>query len=439
SAGTPGPQVRLHTPIGPGRAVQRFAFSPDGTKIAFVAAFSIPGVNEVYVVDVSNPAAPSAPVRVSAPPTINSSQVLELLWSPTSDRLAYRGSFDDVFRTDLYVSTLVGPHVRLTTAGGSNTTVYEAAWTATGTGLVYRLNDRVLSEADLYWHPIGGSPQRLSALRPGGSVFAFDLAPDGLSVTFEATQRTTSKELFWRALTGISPAVLVNPPFSVGRDIVGTEWSPVGSRFVYVADQDFPNLDEPYLVEVTSAGPGAPRRLLSSPATSQDVVVGSRSLAWSPDGRWLGFLRTDLALPNQILVIDASSPALPVASLALDQNNPALDAVSLLFAPDGGRVAVLGALMTAGVTELFVSDLRGAVPGPTLRVNPALVTGGDVTASVLGVFRADGQGLYYVADQVTDDVPEAWSVPLSPTPGAARRMHAVLSPGRSVERIYVQR
>jgi Tol biopolymer transport system component len=441
SSGGPAAPVRVHPAGDLGRSVSRFAFSPDGRWVAFASTIFGAGRSVVTVVDLQDPAAPGAPVQLNAS-AIAGATVAELSWSPTSDLLAIRGSFDAPGRTDLYVASPAssGSATRLTTGGAATANVVEVAWSPTGQGLAYRVDDQVDEQYELYWRPNGGAAQRLNTPRAGGDVLAFDFAPDGGSLTYEATQRTPFRELFWRSLTSSAPAQLVHPPLAAGREVADTLWSPTSGRLLYVADQSFFNRNELFVVAVGSAGPGVPVQVNLPLAASQEVRFGPTNLAWSPDGRWAAYLVNDNGpSPVEAYLADLGGATPVVTAVGPPRSDPSLDARALLFSPDGGRLAVAGDLLTPGTTELFVSELALPGLGPT-RISAPLVMDGDVS-SVDGAvaFRGDGTGLLYLADQATDLVQEAWSVSLLGGVGTSRRMHAVLSGNRRVERILVQR
>ena len=102
---------------------------------------------------------------------------------------------------------------------------------------------------------------------------------------------------------------------------------------------------------------------------------------------------------------------------------PDLPAGAVLRVPTGNRQGETSALTASSPT----------------RLNPNLVRNGDVLfASGVG-WKEDGSALFYVADQATDNVQEAWMVSLAgATPGPSTRMHPMLNPGRRINRLMTQ-
>ena len=66
SSGAPVGPTPVNGPLVAGGDVLDLRWSPDSTRLAYLADQDTDGVNELYVVDVSGPT-PSAPQRVSPP------------------------------------------------------------------------------------------------------------------------------------------------------------------------------------------------------------------------------------------------------------------------------------------------------------------------------------------------------------------------------------
>jgi len=97
--------------------------------------------------------------------------------------------------------------------------------------------------------------------------------------------------------------------------------------------------------------------------------------------------------------------------------------LSCVLDPTGARVVYRANQDQAEVWELFSVPIHG---GPATKLNPPLVSGGDVWGSRIS---PDGATVVYRADQVTDEVYEVFSVPI--TGGPPKQLSRAVFTGRS--------
>lgn len=130
--------------------------------------------------------------------------------------------------------------------------------------------------------------------------------------------------------------------------------------------------------------------------------------------RWValaGDVVTDGSDEVFVVEVDGATPG-PMTRIS-PANPPPFDFSSdqweerVQLSPDGRAVAFLGPFDSAGVDELYVTDLRGATPGATVRVNPPLVAGGDVRRFF---WAPDGSRLAFIGDVETDNASELYVV-----------------------------
>jgi hypothetical protein len=96
------------------------------------------------------------------------------------------------------------------------------------------------------------------------------------------------------------------------------------------------------------------------------------------------------------------------------------------ISPDGSRVLYLGDQDADNVFEIFSVPIGG---GTRVQLSGTLATGGDVLVNGLDI-SPDGSRVLYYADQTTDEVFEAFSVPLSG--GTATKLNGTLAVGGDV-------
>ena len=228
---------------------------------------------------------------------------------------------------------------------------------------------------------------------------------------YHADQETNDvSELYIVLSTGGAPKKL-NGTLVAGGDVnpilstAGIQFSPDGSRVLYQADQDVNDVNEIYVVASTG---GLPVKLNGPLVSGGDV--SANGLQFSPDGSRVLYL-ADQATDN---VIEAYT--VPVSGgTAVKINGTlvaggAVSALGLQFSPDSSRVLYLADQDSDNVDEIYIVPSGGGVP---TKVNAPLVVGGDVTSSSLQFsnpqFSPDGSRVVYRADQDMDEVFEIYT------------------------------
>lgn len=291
--------------------------------------------------------------------------------------------------------------------------------------VLYRSNARVASVDEAWSVALDGSalPALLHpAFPPGdlplGTVAEFRIRADGELVVYRSDQdQDEVYELHSVALRPPYTRLQLHADFvpGVGIPAGGFELAPAGGRAAYLADDVHNDVFELY--SVPSGGGAPPVRLNGPLVAGGDVVTGLR---FSPDGTRLLF-RAD-AEENERFELysvpsDGSGPAVKLNHalmpggdvVALD---PAWDRpeVGYLFSPDGTRV-VYRAYSAAGEStpEMFSVPSDGS--GPAVKLN------GTLLLDFFGVrndFRisADSAWVVYRARQNSNGYLQLWRVPL---------------------------
>lgn len=401
--------------------VSDFVWSPDSKKIAFRADNHTDGVNELYVVDVSNPAAPSAPARVSVGIISTGgvvSQEFGYEFSPDSKLLAFIGSLEALSVDELYVVDVTRAHpyvdqtapfagrMKVSTRGSGSTVddTFGMRWAPQFPGRLIWVGNEEAGITNVHMAdiaatgsgPVAGPVRRLSnaaGTNATGDVSSTDElvmpSPDGTKVFYVADQDLEgAMELYVVDISGSLPAapVRLNPAYTANtQTVVWPIWSPNSDAICYIADQDANGVHELYLVELDS--PGTSTKLSGTMVTNGDVA--------------------------------GLSPPRPEI-----YEHP-LQTEEFMWSPDGLKIAYIADQNTDSMTELFLFDLRN---NQRTTLNPSPLpgtgtTGGDVLNFT---WSNDGQKLVYLADQVAgaDNFYEAWVVDVSTTvPGTPQRIN----------------
>ncbi len=323
------------------------------------------------------------------------------------------------YRTGLWLGSSTGPVEPMTSAERADTL---ARWSPSGRLVAYVSEQEhthavmVLAVAgggqprqvlkrpddivDLGWSPDGThlavlarEPDAERYGTPGSPPRAADLLPRRVSTLFTTMNgdgwvTDRPPKLYVVPIDGTGPPRLLTPwPAAV----TAMSWSPGGDRVV-VSSARHPGWDldlcnDLWLVD--AQGGDEPERLTD---TSSEYSEPS----WSPDGRWIAYLRlpTPMSEPRhtRLAVYDTTTGTHRDLSGTLDRN---VAGVRLVWTR--GWVAAL--VEDHGATHLYRFDPAGDAP-------PELVLGDD---RVISAFDADPDGgcLAYVASTPTE-LPEAW-------------------------------
>ena len=273
---------------------------------------------------------------------------------------------------------------------------------------------------------VGGAAVKLNALLPtGGKVFSEGLqfSPDSSRVLYLADQVTNNVNELFSVPSAGGIIRRLNGPLVANGDVfaAGLQFSPDSSRVLYLADQTTDTVNE--LFSVPSAG-GVTTKLNGQLVTNGDV--SSRGFQFSPDSSRVLYL-ADQTTDNvsEIFIVPSSGGTAKKLNGTLPLNSD-VSADGLQFSPDSSRVLYLADQLTNNVEELFSVSTAGGVIS---RLNDPLVLYGDVSAAGMQ-FSPDSSRVLFLADQTTNDVNEIFSVPSGG--GVVVKLNGSLVPGGNV-------
>ncbi|MEM6533581.1 MAG: hypothetical protein AAF654_13230 [Myxococcota bacterium] len=266
--------------IGAGEDVTTFGWSPDGSKIFYVANEDTSRF-ELFVVNADG----SGRVRVS--PTLFGG-VTSPYWSPDGARISFYG-VTAVNRQELFTVRPDGSDVqtvnRTLTGSESIESQAETPWSPNSTRLAYVLGDS--SDKSVLVANSDGSGQ--AQISEDFSTPGFPRprwSPDSTRLAYRADNDTPLVyELYTVAADGSDRQKVSGEPMA--GDIQDYQWAPDSSRIAFRADQDVASTIELY--SNLPAGGGLAK--LNAPFPNDSGTV-QFSYAWSPDSTLIGFMAT---------------------------------------------------------------------------------------------------------------------------------------------------
>jgi len=258
--------------------VQEFAWSPDGTTLAYLADEDRPGVPELFTV----PASGGLSAKVGNLIIPNSS-VQEFLWSPASDRIAFVADRTILGLRELYVAPAQGGDLLKVSGpivtGGS--VLKGIRWSRDASLIAFRAEADVPGIVAVYVvSPDGGPVVKVSGSQLPDVAIYEDLAWSPASTLLAARMDDSIKDnVELLVFDPIGQASPVTPqPLLLDREVTAFTWSADGSRLAYVANQDRPGVRELF---VTPAAAGDLSTRISGFVITDGNVFEA---AWSPLG-----------------------------------------------------------------------------------------------------------------------------------------------------------
>lgn len=168
---TGGTASKVSLPLGAGGNVLEFKWSSDGSKLGYTATTS-GGVLELFVARSDG----SGTLKASGPMASGGVGVSQFAWAPDGSRIAYSATQNSSSALEVYTSLPDGTgNVKVSgvlTPGG---TVSDFGWTRSGARLIYQASQDAVGVFDVFTVlPDGSGKVKISGgLTPGGSVQSF--------------------------------------------------------------------------------------------------------------------------------------------------------------------------------------------------------------------------------------------------------------------------
>lgn len=432
-----------------GTRVQDIFWSPASNRIAYIADAVVVGRNDLYLVDLANPASPGSPRNISPPlaGVANDISPNDVVWSPNGARIAYRadattdGVFE-LFAVDVTNPNAPGPARKLhPDLDAAEDCEADFEWSSDSRGVLFRC-DFVAAGIDELWFtdvtaPVIGTA-RVNSFAYGANedvaTNGYGFVPGALSRAYYLADEAHNgtNELFLVGFSAQTPSapVRVVPPLPAGRSISHVRWNPAGTRVAFRADLDTPNREDLYVVDVSGALPAIPTRVTVNMQPNGDIDPLNQDFAsfeWSPDGTRIAFIADyDVDEVEQAYVADVRAAPYTVSVVSPALNDPDLDATNIYWSPTSDAIAVRGDFVANARFEMVVTRIVGPLAFTPQFAHLPLLGASDISAPSDGrVFRRDGLGLFFEGDPLNDRetaifveyipgaaLPEQWEVSL---------------------------
>lgn len=407
--------------------INAVAWSSDGLYLAVGGAVNNPNTNDLFIysfnwvtqvltqVDSVNPG------DLQQGDSINS-----LAWSPDGRYLAVNGTIDGLYANDLYVYSFDRTNQKLTQVtsvnpdGGLALDVGAVAWSPDGQYLAFGGGIYGVGTVDLVVYKFDSVAQTLTqiiAISPGSgidSIASVAWSPNGLYLAVGgAIAGSPGNDLLLYRFDSTTPALVlvdsVNPDGGGVSDTVrSVAWSPNG-RYLAVGGQIAGTTGNDLWVYQFNSTTQTLSALVSvgivTPST--DVVA---TVAWSPDGTYLaigGQMNSGLSNALYMYKFDPGARTLTQIASVNPDGGGANDSVSsIVWSPDGQYIAVGGDLVGATGNDFFIYRALTFPSKNVINNNVIYCNSGGSTPNGIGISGSS------IANMIIQNT--AYSNPISP-------------------------
>jgi Tol biopolymer transport system component len=364
-----GPPVQVADMLNRARSP---VWSPDGKMIAFLTEPSQNSESkELWIVPVSERGRPVAgPTKIGLP---NATDDLLGGWTPENKIALF---FSSPEHEAIYTVPASGGKATQVTPSGL---AFHPRWSPDGKRIYYRSGF-----GDLASVPTGGGeaslipkrsdPMVIEATPGGGNA----ISPDGKKIVFSGAQKGLKGVHIWTIpIEGGEPTQLTKPP----TDSRFPCWSPDGNTIAFISgEKNEQNIFVSHIYTIPAEG-GEVRQL-----TSESDRVAWSTIAWSPDGKFLAYFSKDMTV--KVIPATGGEPRDVV------KVGPTTPHSGLAWSPDSKRLAY------TPKGSIWIATLDGGTP-------TEVKTGLDAWAFHMA-WSPDGEKIAFSAGRGGWEEPELW-------------------------------
>jgi Tol biopolymer transport system component len=411
----PGPvwaaePIKLSGPLGPGQNVTigSVQISPNSNRVLYLGDQDADNVFEIFSVPITG----GARMQLNGTLATGGDVLLNGLdISPDGSRVLFYAdqTTDEVFEA-FSVPLIGGTAAKLngTLAVGGDVSNAGLQFDSSGSQALFHADQTTDEVFEVFIVPsTGGTPLKLNgALVANGDTQSTDLqfSPNGSRVIYLADQTTDEVFEAFSVPSGGGSAVKLNDTLVAGGDVTLQRINSDSSRVLYLADQITDDVFEIFSVPVTG---GTPVKLSGAMATGGDVSTSG--LQFSPNGNHVIYFADQNAdNVNELFSVPSAGGTAVKLNGALVANGD-VSGSGILISPDSSRVIYTADQDADNVFDIFSAPIAGGAP---VKLSGPMVANGDVSVGSGGrTFTPDGSRVIYTADQDTDEVVELYSVP----------------------------
>ena len=401
--------IKLNGPLGPGQnvTIASVQISPDSSRVLYLGDQDADNVFEIFSVPISGG------VRVQLNGTLaTGGDVLinGLDISPDGTRVLYYAdqTTDEVFEA-FSVPLTGGTAAKLngTLAVGGDVSNAGLQFNSSSAQVLFHGDQTTDEVFEVFIVPsAGGAPVKLNgALVANGDTQSTDLqfSPNGSRVIYLADQTTDEVFEAFSVPSAGGSTIKLNDTLVAGGDVTLQRINSDGSQVLYLADQTTDEVFEIFSVPTTG---GTPVKLNGAMGVGGDVSTSG--LQFSPNGsRVVYFADQNADNVNELFSVPSTGGAAIKLNGTLVTNGDVASS-GILISPDSSRVIYTADQDADNVFEIFSAPIAGGTP---VKLSGPMVANGDVSVGAGGrAFTPDGSRVIYTADQDADEVVELYSV-----------------------------
>jgi len=292
-------------------------WSPDGKKVAFIAANSNGAADDVYVMNADG----TDLVRVSS---VRYAWASDVIWSPDSTKL--------IFSATSYEGVIEVERICMVNSDGTNNHVIynnahyadQLSWSPDGSKIVFR-GDYNQKAALYVLDTASGNTTQLTFPATGWDLNPV-WSPGGDKIAFYRKNSNNAIEQIWvMNADGTGQTQITN-----GTDDVSPVWSPDGTKIAFLRRDSI--YSSKYSIYMVNADGTNCVNLVSS----FSIYLGNwYPLTWSEDGSQLAFVSNQGGSDNEIFVVNVDGTGLTqLTDNTVDDSQPVWLPRSALSAPD---------------------------------------------------------------------------------------------------------
>lgn len=208
---------------------------------------------------------------------------IDYAWSGDGTHVAYRSSYQTAGITELYTVLPDGSaNTKVSGALVSGGNVDDLRWSPDGSRIAYRADQQVDQRFDLYVSSADGSSNLRINSGPRSTPGLYQWSPDSNQITYYADQDTADSNEVYVADADGSGSVKLHPPLAGQQFAAFPKWSPDGTQVLYLSNQDDVNSSGFYVSNADGTG----NHLVSGPMVQNGSGIFAK---WSPDSRRVAY------------------------------------------------------------------------------------------------------------------------------------------------------